>query len=183
MPGGKTLRISFPFDVVPTPENENDALQAYIATIDYAGEDLKQEENTYSAENANSFENFLIKYPESIYADHVYVNMMNFYKITLLLESRSITQYLEKSPEFLLFYPHLKNELVKINYLNSIHSIILRAMPEMYDEKVDEFLKMMEKDRPILSRDFIKTAKGNSKNKNIEFTNYAQQRVDNKNKR
>jgi hypothetical protein len=179
-PVDKKLTNSYTFKVLPVPDGEKTAFEKYIESSEYACNAHFDGNGNYSATHVLSYENFLQKFPNSVYSDHAYLNMVteSYYYAK---GGPSISQRIEKFKEFLNYYGNIKNKQVKLEYIFWVPEFIKFVYPNDMHNQLDKFLKSIKNEDPKLSGLLIILSE--ERHQVMSLKNYAQERVDNEDKR
>lgn len=70
MPGAQKIEAEHSFAIRPLPEKEKEAYQAFLVSTVYAANSYYPGDNNYLPDSEKSYESFLEKYPESLFAEY-----------------------------------------------------------------------------------------------------------------
>ena len=107
LPGEEKITACHEFSVEPLPKEEEEAYKNFIVSTEYAAEN----KGSYSIGHKNSYENFLERFPNSVFAQYAYNNLVNkIYRfgdvpVSETQKKKIYSQYLNNN---VIARPHLK---------------------------------------------------------------------------
>jgi hypothetical protein len=171
-PVAKTIKATHRFKVLDVPLNEKEALQHYIRSTEYACKAHFYDERNYSAGHPDSYDNFLKKYPSSIYSNYAFLNMVTE-SYGYAQGGASLDERIKKFEEYLNYYPKLRNDNLRFLYVGYLPEFIKLIPGKDLMMELDNFLLKIKDDNPEISDHLIRSAM--FFHKITGLTNYARQ--------
>jgi hypothetical protein len=156
-PGAKTIKATHRFKVLNVPPNEKDAFQHYIISTEYACKAHFYGERNYSSSHPDSYDNFLKKYPKSIYSNHAFLNMITE-SYGYAQGGAPLDKRIAKFEEYMNYYPKLRNDDLRLLYAANLPEFIKLIPGKEIMKELDNFLLKVKYDNPEISDMLIRSA-------------------------
>jgi hypothetical protein len=155
LPSGDKINAFHEFAIKELPEHEKEAFNAFIESTNYAAENNYFNKNKYDINNQKSYEVFISKYPESIFSQYAYSNLVNkiyrFGRIPVN-ENQKKKIYKEYLSHNIITLPNLKVKQGRA----AIKILRKPGMTGMNNEKVlEQLLTNFENEDPVISDELI----------------------------
>jgi hypothetical protein len=174
-PSGKTIKAIHRFKVLELPTKETEAFQRYIRSTEYACKAHFDGDRNYSAKHPDSYDNFIKDYPNSIYANHAFMNMIT-QSYSYAEGGPSLAERITKFEEYLVYYPKLRNDNLRVLYSAYLPEFIKLIPGKDIKKGLDSFLLKVKDENPEISDMLVRSAMFNHQITGL--TNYA--RADNR---
>lgn len=158
LPGAQKIETEHSFQIKPLPEEEQEAYHAFLTSTVYAANSYYPGDNNYRPHAEKSYESFLMKYPESLFAEYAFfilIDKVYHYGGTVTIpqdvRQQTVRQYIANK-DFTLANLKVKKAYTLAYVLHWAEGIDKRQALEQ------ELLKLQEED-PVISDQLIKSGK------------------------
>jgi len=141
-PSDKILSSKIRFKIGNIPDDEKQAFENYIKATHYANENHYDGKRNYSPKHQSSYENFLRKYPSSIFSQYAMLDMTN--EIYGYIGPSSALK-LQRYNEFLDYYCNITERNIMFYYAALIPKVCQRKSRITKVETVNELDKHLQK--------------------------------------
>lgn len=162
------------FKILPVPVHEQNALIAYTKALEYNAQASAREFADYSPNHTNSFENFLTKYSDSIYANSAFISMIWDTRSNRIANEQWVTRCKKRLSDYLSYYSSLRNSAIKMNYIKLVPSIMADVHTHNLKTELDRYLENLRNENWELSTMLI----GQANLKAPGLINYAKHELD-----
>lgn len=160
-PSSHVISASHVFEIKEVPSNEIESFKHYIETTEYACENHFWGTKKYSSKHPKSYENYIARFPESIYTEYAFIDMVQqIYSYYGPPEDEMIAKY----NEFINFYPKINRVNNKMLYGILLPDVVKKIPGKNVPKEMDKFLFKIKDEQAELSEITLNVAK----NKNIK---------------
>ncbi len=175
LPVKREMIATFSFKVVALPQEEQEAFKQYVQASAYASNAHFWANNNYVASHKDSYENFLKRYPNSLFAQYAFVDMV---KEIYTFAGPSQTSKANKYKEYIEFHSKIKKSNLKMDYLRGLPYYVSLLPSTNAKDHLDKVLYKLKDEHPAYSKGLIRNAELRNKIKGLK--NYASKKPSNK---